>query len=87
MKKILLVAFFIATFMLTYAQPPAGYYDAANGLTGAQLKTALHNIIKNPDVLSYDGLWNAFKDTDKDIYYENDGTVLDPYSEIGRAHV
>lgn len=71
----------MAIFITFYAQPPAGYYDAAIGQTGSQLKTALFNIIKNPNVLSYDGLWNAFKDSDKDLYYENDGTVLDIYSE------
>lgn len=62
------------------AQPPAGYYDSATG-TGETLKTQLFNIIKNPNVTSYSGLWTAFKTTDRDNYYENDQTVMDMYSE------
>ncbi len=82
MKK--LVTFFVLAFLLqgmTNAQIPSGYYDSAAGKTGQALKTALFNIIKNPSVTSYDGLWTSFKTTDKDNYYEKDGTVLDIYSE------
>ncbi|MBS1546975.1 MAG: endonuclease [Bacteroidetes bacterium] len=46
------------------AQPPAGYYDSAEGLSGLALKQALHNIIDNQDPLTYSGLWNAFSTTD-----------------------
>lgn len=63
------------------AQAPAGYYSTATG-TGATLKTQLKNIITaghNPG--SYSGLWTAYQNTDRDYYYENDGTVLDIYSE------
>ncbi|KFE99888.1 endonuclease I [Chryseobacterium formosense] len=63
------------------AQAPAGYYSTATG-TGATLKTQLTNIITtghNPG--SYSGLWTAYQNTDRDYYYENDGTVLDIYSE------
>src|SRR5688500_1481194 len=35
------------------AAPPPGYYDSANGLSGAALKTALYDIIKNHTVLPY----------------------------------
>lgn len=65
----------------TLAQAPAGYYSTATG-TGATLKTQLKNIITaghNPG--SYSGLWTAYQNTDRDYYYENDGTVLDIYSE------
>jgi hypothetical protein len=37
------------------AQPPAGYYSAANGLRGAALESALRNIIDGHTSLSYDG--------------------------------
>ena len=30
------------------------YYGSANGKSGASLKTALHGIIRNPSVTSYD---------------------------------
>ena len=34
--------------------PPAGYYQSAEGKWGEALKTALHNIIQGHTVLSYD---------------------------------
>lgn len=63
MKRILLVLSVLTLFFNLQAQPPAGYYDAANGLTGAPLKTALYNIIKNHTVRSYP-LWSWYDDTD-----------------------
>jgi endonuclease I len=45
---------------------PAGYYDAAEGKTGAELHSALHGIIGNGEHLSYDGVWDALKVTDAD---------------------
>ena len=59
-----------------FGQIPAGYYDSASGLTGSDLKTALYNIIKNPNVDSYDNLWVDFEQTDK----HTDGSVWDIYS-------
>jgi len=79
---------FICTYLsllgvssLTQAQIPAGYYDAAIGKTGNELKIALHNIIKGHTSLSYSGLWSAYSTTDKipgtsqvwDIYSNNPG--------------
>ncbi|MBR1787960.1 MAG: endonuclease [Bacteroidaceae bacterium] len=43
------------------------YYTSANGKKGESLKTALYNIIKNPDVTSYDGLYTAYKKTDNRV--------------------
>ncbi|MBK6836405.1 MAG: endonuclease [Bacteroidetes bacterium] len=60
------------------AQIPAGYYNSAQGLTGQPLKTALHNIIKNHTVVSYNGLWSAFNTTDK----KSNGKIWDIYSDI-----
>ncbi len=63
-----------------FSQIPLGYYNSAQGLTGNNLKYALHNIIKNHTVLSYSALWSAFQTTDKkanakvyDIYSFNPG--------------
>ena len=74
--------FFLFYLSVTYGQIPSGYYDSAQGLTGYQLKTALKNIITNGhNSHSYSDLYNAYETTDTDNYYENDGTVLDMYSE------
>lgn len=76
MKRFFLtLGFFISALALT-AQIPSGYYDAANGKTGDELKVALHNIIKGHHVVSYGGLLNAFAYTDND----GNGNVWDIYS-------
>ncbi len=64
------------------AQAPAHYYDNAQGKTGYTLKTALKQIITNGYVsYSYNDLYTIYKTSDKDAYYEKDGSVLDIYSE------
>lgn len=68
-------------FSFCLAQPPAGYYNNATG-TGFTLKTQLFNIIKGHTDRNYDGLYVTYQTSDIDKYYENDGTVLDMYSEI-----
>jgi len=79
MKKIILFSVFAG---LAHAQAPAGYYNSANGLSGAALKTELSSIISNGHIdKGYSGLWTAYKTTDIDKDYENDGTILDIYSE------
>lgn len=79
MKKIILFSLFAG---LAHAQAPAGYYNSANGLSGAALKTALSSIITNGHQdKGYNGLWTAYKTTDIDKDYENDGSILDMYSE------
>jgi endonuclease I len=81
MNQIRLLLLFSFPFTLL-SQPPANYYNNANGLTGYQLKTALSNIITNGHLSkSYGSLYNGYKTTDTDIFYENDNSVLDIYSE------
>jgi len=57
----------------------AEYYSSANGLTG--LKTALHEIIKGHAVQGYGALWGFYAANSLDVYYENDGSIIDIYSE------
>jgi endonuclease I/chitodextrinase len=79
MKKLLS---FLVLAQLVNAQAPSGYYSSANGLSGASLKTALSSIITNGHQdKGYNGLWTAYKTTDIDKNYENDGSILDIYSE------
>lgn len=60
---------------------PAGYYNTATG-TGYTLKTQLATIISNNyNDRGYGGLYTTYLTSDKDFYYENDGTLLDMYTE------
>lgn len=79
MKKIYLLLSFLCA-AVAFAQPPAGYYNSANS-TGYALKTQLYNIIKNHNDRGYSGLYTTYLTSDKDFFYENDGTMLDVYSE------
>ena len=62
------------------AQIPAGYYSSLKGKKGAELKTAVYNIIKNAKVLEYGSgsgkTWTGFWDTDR----TDDGYFIDRYS-------
>ena len=68
-------------FSLADAPAWGPYYADARGLTGFALKTALHEIISPHEMRGYRGLWRFYRDRSLDAYYENDGTVLDIYSE------
>ncbi|WP_310558950.1 endonuclease [Flavobacterium sp.] len=76
--KLLLTAFLFS--IISFAQIPNGYYTTATG-TGYTLKTQLYNIIKGHFDRGYDGLYVTYQTSDRDYYYENDGTILDMYSE------
>jgi len=76
MKKVFIFLYLLSS--VCPAQIPPGYYNAAQGLTGNNLKTALHNIIKNHTQISYNGLWTAYQKTDK----KPNGKVWDMYSDI-----
>ncbi len=76
MKKLIALFFGLSLALFATAQP-ANYYNSANGLTGNQLKEALHNIIKGHTSISYAQLWNAFWSTDN----KGNGVVWDMYSD------
>lgn len=77
MKKTFLSLFLMGLVMSLTAQP-SNYYDSANGLTGSQLKIALHNIIKGHTSISYAQIWNAYWSTDN----KGNGVVWDMYSDV-----
>lgn len=80
-KKTLLIVGLLAMALLGYAQGPnhsGKYYRAADGLKGEELKTALFNIIKEPLVVTYSGLKQAYIKTDT----RPDGYLRDFYSDI-----
>lgn len=82
MKRYLLFLFFTFISVVVFAQIPYGYYDDAVGKKGSELKTALHYIIKDADVLNYGSgagaTWSGFTKTD---VRPEDGTVWDMYSD------
>ncbi|MCB2197376.1 MAG: endonuclease [Bacteroidetes bacterium] len=73
---ILLVAFAMGSF----AQIPNGYYDSAEGLTGDELKAALHNIIDNHTTYPYTDsgtdVWDILKESDRDPNNANNVILL-----------
>lgn len=59
----------------------SAYYQSAQGLSGYTLKTALFDIIKGHSVQGYGAIWSFYEQNETDRYYENDGSILDIYSE------
>jgi len=78
MKKAISFFFLLTLLSFAKAQIPTGYYDSATGLSGLALKTALHNIIKNHTIISYNNLYNAYVSTDN----MGNNIVWDIYSDI-----
>lgn len=76
--KFLTSVLFTLQVLVLSAQIPQGYYQGTENKTGAELKIALYNIIKDHTVISYSGLWDAFYYTDK----KPNGKVWDMYSDI-----
>lgn len=73
--SLIIVFFFFISFVS--GQIPAGYYDDAEGLTGNELKAALHNIIKGHVEYSYDDLRDfLLKATDEDPNNSNNVILL-----------
>lgn len=79
-KKIVAFVFAAIATSTASAQIPQGYYDALKGKKGAELKNAVHDIIKKAKVLDYGkgngGTWYGFWITDR----TEDGRFIDRYS-------
>lgn len=83
MKTILLsTSLVLLTAGTFWAQAPEGYYSEAEGLEHFHLKNQLHKIISKDNISwNYGDLVILFEITDRDSFYENDGSILDLYSE------
>lgn len=80
MKKLLFPL--LLTPFFAFSQIPTGYYNGTAGLTGYALKSKIHEIISaNKYTYHYGDLEDFYAQTDLDSYYENNGTILDIYSE------
>ncbi|MDX2175436.1 MAG: endonuclease [Candidatus Sumerlaeia bacterium] len=64
-STLLALLMFVQTALAQYA-PPAGYYTSAEGKTGTQLKSALHDIIDNHSKKTYTECWTAIRQLDED---------------------
>ncbi len=84
MNKTLLSTIIVTCLSISaMAQPTATYYRNAHGKTGAELKSALFQIIKNPSVIHYDSLWYAYNISDpRNI--DGQDIIWDMYSNISR---
>ena len=58
-KRYFILTTFILSIIFCQAQIPAGYYDAAKGKCGAELKTAMFKIIHKHHEVGYDGLFDV----------------------------
>lgn len=82
---------FLFTATLSFSQPPASYYAPAEGKSGNALRVAMHNIIKEPAVVTYDELWGSFYSTDMrpdtnmvwDMYSDQPGSTPAYYFAFG----
>lgn len=83
-KNILLLvaAAFLGAVTGASAQIPLGYYSSLKGKKGAQLKTAVYQLVKKAQMLDYGSgqghTWDGFYTTDR----LTDGQVCDRYSPI-----
>jgi len=62
----------------TYTGP---YYDNITSQAGYALKTELHNLINDHSSQGYSALWTFYESHSLDVYFENNGSILDIYSE------
>lgn len=86
MRRNLLFLILSIQCSLIYAEIPAGYYNAAHGKENSDIKTALHNIIREHTYLSYNAStqtwwYTYFKQTD----WHPDGYFWDMYSNEQRV--
>ena len=83
MKDRVAFLLFLAIFAISvYAGIPPGYYDSVAGKSGAELKTAIHYIIKPHKRIDYGakGTWVVFRTSD----VRSDGSIWDMYSNVVR---
>jgi endonuclease I len=70
LKFISLILITLIFNVTLYSDPPVGYYDSAEGLSGEALKSALHEIIDDHTEFPYTSTstdtWDILKETDQD---------------------
>lgn len=78
--KLFILLFAVLLSPLSFSND--NYYSAITNETGAQLKSALKNIIKRSHKdRGYSALFNVYSESDRDRTYDRDGSIVDMYSE------
>ena len=81
-NKILVLAVLTTLVSARTSCNSPSYYNSVNKKTGYSLKSELSRIISSTHKNnSYDSLYRAYEMGDSDTTFDNDGTVLDIYSE------
>ena len=83
MRQILALLTLLVTLGAAHADPPAGYYNAASGQSGAALKSALHGIIDGHTVIPYSSLETPLRALWQDP--ANSANILLVYSQTSVA--
>lgn len=83
----ILISLFLATLLTqTFAKDScnvSSFYHSITNQTQYKLKDALNRLLtRTHRSISYDDLHKAYRNTDIDLTFEGDGTILDMYSEI-----
>lgn len=95
-KKALFTSVLLIVFQSLCAQIPEGYYETTEGLTGDELKEALHHIIDDHTEHSYNDLWSILTESDEDpnnsgnfilIYTGRSIAKSSVYPDWNREHV
>ncbi len=68
--------FIFTVFDLSQTVVYLGYYSGADNLMGEELKTFLHELIDDHNVLSYAALWDALAESDEDPNNPNNVILL-----------
>ncbi len=78
-RRLLAACAVLTAVIAAQAAVPAGYYSSLNGKSGQALKNAVHDLVANHTVVSYDNMWTYYPSTD--CYPDNKQHVWDMYSD------
>ena len=87
LRSLLILTAIMGIAGMAHAAIPAGYYTSLTGKTGPELKTAVHNIIKNMTLTntSYAAIYSALSSTfQRTDLYPDSREWWDMYSDIPR---
>ncbi|RQO30548.1 endonuclease I [Taibaiella sp. KBW10] len=82
MRNIFFLVILFIYSSLALAQGPGNYYSGTLNLQGYTLKAKLHELVaKKTTSWNYGDLPLFYEQTDRDLYYEQDSSIIDIYSE------